>query len=87
MKTINVLNPATEKVIGEVPDQTAEEVHKAVSRAKKAYEHWRHSAHESQMLHEIIGRVKERTEVATILTREGQAFARTATKWAGSPVL
>jgi betaine-aldehyde dehydrogenase len=74
MNKIPVLNPATEKVIGEIPDQRAEEVHKAVSRAKKAYEVWRKTpAHErAELLHEVARRIKERAdELATILTREG----------------
>ena len=41
MKKITVLNPATEKVLSEVPSAGPEEVHKAVTRAKKAYESWR----------------------------------------------
>ena len=74
MNKISLLNPSTEKIIGEVPDQGADEVHKAVSRAKKAYESWRKTpAHErAELLHEVAHRIKQRTEeLATILTREG----------------
>jgi len=74
MAKIAVLNPATEKTIGEIADQGAAEVHKAVSRAKKAHESWRKvPAHEkAEMLHEVSHRIKAQTEqLATILTREG----------------
>ena len=73
-KTIAVVNPATEKVIGEVADDGPEEVHKAVSRAKKAWDHWRQvPAHgKAELLHEISRRIKTGAdELATILTREG----------------
>jgi betaine-aldehyde dehydrogenase len=71
---IPVVNPATEKVIGEVADAGREEVHKAVSRAKKAWDAWRKvPAHEkAELLHEIAHRIKAKTdELATVLTREG----------------
>jgi acyl-CoA reductase-like NAD-dependent aldehyde dehydrogenase len=74
MKKIPVLNPATEKAIGEIPDFGAKEVDAAVGRAKKAYDHWRKvPAHEkAELLHEVAHRLKSRTaELATILTREG----------------
>jgi acyl-CoA reductase-like NAD-dependent aldehyde dehydrogenase len=71
---IRVVNPATEKVIGEIADAGREEVHKAVSRARKAWDSWRKvPAHEkAELLHEISHRIKAKTdELATVLTREG----------------
>jgi betaine-aldehyde dehydrogenase len=74
IKKISVLNPATEQVLDEIPNQTAEEVNKAVARARKAYDSWRKvPAHEkAEMLHEVSHRIKEQTEnLARILTEEG----------------
>jgi len=73
-KTIPVLNPATEKVVGEIPNQGAAEVNKAVARAKKAYESWRKvPAHEkAEMLHEVAHRIKAGSDsLAKTLTLEG----------------
>jgi acyl-CoA reductase-like NAD-dependent aldehyde dehydrogenase len=74
MNKIPVVNPASEKIIGEVPNQAADEVHKAVARAKKAFDAWRKvPAHEkAEMLHEIAHRIKARAdELSKILTQEG----------------
>lgn len=74
MKNIPVFNPATEKIIGEVPDQGAEQVGHAVARAKRAFEPWRKTpAHEkADMLHEIARRIRARAEeLARTLTQEG----------------
>jgi len=71
---IPVVNPATEKVIGEIHNQGPEEVHKAVARAKKAWESWRRApAHEkAELLHEIAHRIKSRAdELSKVLTQEG----------------
>lgn len=73
-KKIAVLNPATEQVLDEIPNQGPEEVNKAVARAKKAYESWRKvPAHEkAEMLHEVSRRIKEETDgLARTLTEEG----------------
>jgi len=73
-KKVSVLNPATEQVIDEIPNQGPEEVNKAVARAKRAYETWRKvPAHEkAEMLHEVSHRIKESTEdLARTLTEEG----------------
>ena len=74
MKKIPVLNPATEKVLGEVPNETAEAVEKAVSKAKKAFEPWRkvHAHEKAELLRAIAHRIKTRgDEIARTLTMEG----------------
>ncbi len=71
---ISVVNPATEQIIGQVPDMPAEQVHKAVARAKKAWDGWRRTpAHEkAQMLREIARRIQDRADdLAKVLTQEG----------------
>lgn len=78
MKKISVVNPATEEVLDEIPNQGPEEVDKAVARAKKAYDSWRKvPAHEkAELLHEISQRIKSRAdELSKILTQEqGKPF-------------
>ncbi len=74
MDKLSVVNPATEEVVGEIPNQGAEAVDRAVRAAKKAFESWRFvPAHEkAEMLHEIARRVKEKADkLALALTVEG----------------
>lgn len=74
MKKIQVINPATEKVIDEVPNQTAEDVNRAVAKAKAAFDKWRkRPAHEkAELLHEVAHRIKARADqLARVLTQEG----------------
>ena len=74
LKNIPVINPATEKVLAEIPNQGAAVVDRAVTRAAKAYESWRKvSAHErAELLHEVARRLKARAEdLALTLTKEG----------------
>ena len=71
---IRVINPSTEKLVGEVPDQSPGEVNKAVGRAKKAFDAWRKvPAHEkAELLHEVAHRIKaQAVELSRVLTQEG----------------
>ena len=73
-KKVPVINPATEEVNAEVPNQSPEEVAKAVARAKKAQESWRKvPAHEkAELLHEVSHRIKAQgDELSRVLTQEG----------------
>src|SRR5215472_16865275 len=73
-RKIPVVNPATEKVIAQVPDQGAAEIDRAVGRAKKAWQSWRGvPAHEkAELLHEVSHRIKARSdELSRLLTTEG----------------
>ena len=73
-RVIPVINPATEEAVGEIPDQGAEEVGRAVARAQKAWDGWRkNTAHErARMLEEVARRIKERSQsLARLLTLEG----------------
>ncbi|MBI4056797.1 MAG: aldehyde dehydrogenase [Elusimicrobia bacterium] len=77
MKTANkipVLNPATEEVISEIPNQGPQEVDRAVTLSQRAFEKWRWTpAHEkAELLHEVSRRIKEKTQdLAKLLTEEG----------------
>jgi len=74
MKKIPVLNPATEEMIGEIPNQTAGEVAAAVARASLAFPRWRQvtAQEKSELLHRIARGLRDKTEqLAELLTREG----------------
>jgi betaine-aldehyde dehydrogenase len=73
-KKILVKNPATEEVVGEIPNQTPREVAAAVSRARAAFPLWRKApAHEkSELLRRVAQGLREKTEpLARLLTVEG----------------
>ncbi len=74
LRKIPVVNPATEKVLDEIPNQGPEEVDRAVARARKAFGSWRRvPAHEkADLLHEIARGIRKRAEeLSKILTQEG----------------
>jgi acyl-CoA reductase-like NAD-dependent aldehyde dehydrogenase len=71
---IEVENPATEEVIAEVPDASAEDVDRVVEAARKAQRAWRKVDHleRAQLMHECASRLEEHAdELAVLLTREG----------------
>lgn len=73
-KPIDIINPATEEVIEQVPDGNREDAHAAVMAANKAFEVWRRmpAVARGELLHEVADRLKARTEeIARILTLEG----------------
>lgn len=74
MKTIKVVNPATEEIVGEVPDFTPRQVEKAVQSAKKGFEAWSKvgSVQKAELLHEIAHLLRRKTqELAKLMTLEG----------------
>ena len=40
--TYDVVNPATEEIVGQVPSTTSDETDRAITRARTAYDEWRH---------------------------------------------
>lgn len=73
-KKIPVVNPATEEVIDEIPNQGASEIACAVARARAAFPAWRQvpSHEKAQMLHTIAQDLRRRAnELARLLTLEG----------------
>ena len=62
--TINVIEPATEEVMTELPELGAEDVDAAVAKAKAAFPAWRGMApaDRAALLHEIADAVTERSE-------------------------
>ncbi|WP_343211749.1 aldehyde dehydrogenase family protein [Aquisediminimonas sediminicola] len=72
-QTIAVINPATEQVIGHVPDCTRAQLDEAVAAARKAFPAWRATpyAERQQVLHEISRVLAENAEeLADILMTE-----------------
>ena len=63
-ESIVVLNPATAKPIGRVPNASVADVDRAVQAAERAFESWQHTtpAERSVMMHAIADRLDERAE-------------------------
>ena len=69
-----VENPATEEILAEVPDASAQDVDRAVEAARRAQREWRRLDHlaRAEMLHECAaGLARHADELAVLLTREG----------------
>jgi len=73
-RAIEVENPATEEIIAEVPDASAEDVDRAVEAARKAQREWRrvNALERAELLHLCAAGLGEAAdELAVLLTREG----------------
>ena len=73
-RVLEVENPATEEVVAEVPDASAEDVDRAVEAARAAQRDWRRldALARADLLHECARRLDEHgDELAVLLTREG----------------
>ncbi|KAI5952432.1 UGA2 [Candida jiufengensis] len=72
-KTFQVVNPATEQIIAECPEQTAEEIDEAIKSSYDAFEKFRktHPHDRSKMLRKLYNLIHENLEdLALILTLE-----------------
>jgi acyl-CoA reductase-like NAD-dependent aldehyde dehydrogenase len=73
-RVIEIENPATEEVIAEVPDASAEDVDRAVEAAREAQREWQNvdALERATLLHRCAARLEEEADdVAVLLTREG----------------
>jgi len=73
-QTIEVINPATEDIIDEVPRGTIDDADHAVSAARQAFQKWRWipGAEKAQALHRIASNLRgHQKELATLMTLEG----------------
>src|SRR3712207_4062922 len=71
---VEVVNPATEEVIGEVRSATRAQVEEATRAARAAFRDWKRTPapERGEMLHGLAGWINEHTDdLATTLTREG----------------
>lgn len=75
---IDIINPATEEIIGKVPVGSSEDVDKAVLAAKKAFDSWSKSSIEQRiyLLNSLSNAFKER----------GEELAQTITSEVGTPI-
>ncbi|UCV17762.1 aldehyde dehydrogenase family protein [Ferribacterium limneticum] len=72
-KGIDVINPATEQLVGVAPDCSAEMLDEAVNAARKAFPEWRSATHETRAnaLELIAEKLEENVEpLGVLLTRE-----------------
>ena len=88
-EVIEVINPATETVIGIIPEGTAEDVDAAVNAARIAFEDWSgtSTADRAVLLDKIAAGLKERTEeiAATITAEMGMPLKLSRAIQAGLP--
>jgi betaine-aldehyde dehydrogenase len=73
-KKIRVINPATEEVVGEVPNQGVAEVSAAVARARAAFPLWRRTPAQerAELLQRIARGLRDKAErLSVLLTNEG----------------
>ncbi len=75
--TIDVVNPATEEIVGRIPAGTAEDVDRAVAAARRAFETWSQTS--------VDERGKYLSRMSEALAARGEEIARTITEEMGSP--
>jgi len=77
-ESIDVINPATEEIIGKIPVGSVEDIDKAASSARIAFESWSKSSIESRIdiLNGLSNALKER----------GEEIAQTITAEVGTPI-
>jgi 1-pyrroline dehydrogenase len=76
-ETLEVVNPATGEVIGEVPRATAEDVERAVEAAKRAWEEWRLKTPKDRM--ELL------LALADVIDEHAEELARLESRNVGKP--
>jgi acyl-CoA reductase-like NAD-dependent aldehyde dehydrogenase len=72
--SLNVINPATEESIEEVPTSSREDLTRAGERARRAFKEWRgiSGLERAELFHEIANNLRGHAdEIAEIMTREG----------------
>ncbi len=73
-ETMNILNPATEEVIEQVPSGNEADAHKAIAAAKAAFQEWRWTPglERAEMLHQVARKMHHHfDELAALMTLEG----------------
>ena len=73
-ETMDILNPATEEVIEQVPNGNEADAHKAIAAAKAAFQQWRWlpGLERAAMLHEAARKIHHHyDEIAQLMTLEG----------------
>ena len=76
--SIDVINPATEEIIGKVPVGSSEDVDKAVAAARSAFETWSKS--------DISQRIDVLNALSNAFKERGEELAQTITAEVGTPI-
>jgi betaine-aldehyde dehydrogenase len=76
--SIDIINPATEEIIGKVPIGSSEDVDKAVAAAKSAFETWSKS--------DINQRIEVLNALSNAFKERGEELAQTITAEVGTPI-
>ena len=89
--TIDVINPATEEVIGVIPEGNAEDVDRAVAAAKAAFESWSQTPVEERIkfIQAITAQLSARQEelATTMSTEMGMPLMMSKMVQAGAPIM
>jgi acyl-CoA reductase-like NAD-dependent aldehyde dehydrogenase len=83
MNTIQVLEPATEKILAEIPAATANDVNMAVQRAKRAFPAWRKTApnERARILYSIANHIEANLEKLALLESKNGGKPIGNAKW------
>ncbi len=90
--SLDVINPATEDVIGNIPDATPAEVDEAIAVANKAQKEWNkvNALTRAEILHEVATKMRaNKAVVGEMLTREmGKPYKETTdeVEWSASAI-
>ncbi|MCP4984327.1 MAG: aldehyde dehydrogenase [Gammaproteobacteria bacterium] len=90
--SLDVINPATEDVIGNIPDATQAEVDEAIAVANKAQKEWNkvNALTRAEILHEVATKMRaNKAVVGEMLTREmGKPYKETTdeVEWSASAI-
>ena len=76
--SIDVINPATEEIIGKIPVGSADDVDKAASAARIAFDSWAKSS--------IEERINILNALSNALKEKGESIAQTITAEVGTPI-
>lgn len=76
--SIDVINPATEEIIGKIPVGSADDVDKAASAARIAFDSWAKSS--------IEERINVLNALSNALKEKGESIAQTITAEVGTPI-
>src|SRR3712207_1204214 len=72
--SLNIINPATEESIEEIPTSSREDLDRIAERARRAFNEWRGFAglDRAELFHDISRNLRDRAdELAEIMTKEG----------------
>ena len=88
-RTLQVLNPATDKVIAHVPDASADDIDRAVAAAKKAQPAWERlpAIQRANYMRQILAKIRANAQrlARTLVVEQGKVPELAAVKPMPSP--